>query len=255
MSHDGPAETEEEPDRPQAGRSPKSPSPKVPISMKHPRALALAAVAVALAAPGSAFAGSAVGDAVGETSLGTVAKTLNTLAGRTDSSCIANTTTSKPFSPWRDPAEYVEAPGGSFESGVANAWDLAGGVSFANENEPWRVSGRASDSRSVVLGSGGSITSAPLCAGIAYPTLRFFARSPKGSALALVTARYTGPDGLLAALPLGVVTAGSSWAPTSVSLTASGLPLVTGANLSIRIAPVLGSLQVDDVYVDPIRRS
>lgn len=223
--------------------------------MKHPRALAFVAAAVALATPTAAHAGSAIGDTLGEASLGTIAKALNTAAGRTDASCVQADATSKPFTAWNDRADYVPAPGGSFEPGVAASWAFSGPVAYNGDNEPWRVSGNSADSRSVVLGSNGSITSAPLCAGIAYPTLRFFARSPKGSSLALVTARYTGPDGLLAALPLGVVSAGSSWAPTSVSLTASGLPLVTGANLSIRIAPILGTLQVDDVYVDPLRRS
>ena len=223
--------------------------------MKHSRALAPVVAAVALAAPGTANAGSALGDTFGDATLGTAVKALTTIAGQTDNSCIRVADTSKAFSLWNDRADYVAMPGGSFEANAGNAWAASGSVSYSADNEPWRVSGRSSDARSVVLGTNGSITSGTLCAGIAYPTLRFFARAPKGSALALVTARYTGSDGLLAALPLGVVNVGSQWAPTSVALTASGLPLATGNNLSIRIAPLLGTVQVDDVYVDPARRS
>lgn len=225
--------------------------------MKYsPRAAAsiAATAAVVLLAPASSFAASALTQSAGETTLGTVSKALNTLAGRTDGSCIASTDAFKAFAPWGDRANYVEAPGGSFEPTAASAWTMTGPVAYANENEPWRVSGRSDDSRSVVLAPGSSITSVTMCAGFEYPTLRFFARAPKGSALGLVTLRYTGPDGILAALPLGVVTVGSTWKPTSVSLTASGLPLLTGKTLSIRIAPIAGTMQVDDVYVDPFRR-
>jgi hypothetical protein len=222
-----------------------------------PRAAAsiAATAAVVLLAPASSFAASALTQSAGETTLGTVSKALNTLAGRTDGSCIASTDAFQAFAPWGDRANYVEAPGGSFEANAPSSWTTTGSVSFANENEPWRVSGRVSDARSVVLASGASITSPTMCAGLAYPTLRFFARAPRGSALGLVTARYTGPDGLLAALPLGLVNVRSSWQPTNISLTGSGVPLLTGTTLSVRISPIAGTMQVDDVYIDPARRS
>lgn len=226
--------------------------------MKHsPRAAAsiAATAAIALLASASSSAATAVGQSVGETTFGSVTKTLTTLTGRGDASCIAPTEAFKAFAQWGDQANYVEAPGGSFEPGASSPWVTTGSVSFSSDNEPWRVSGRASDGRSVVLASGASITSPTMCAGLAYPTLRFFARAPKGSAVGLVTARYTGPDGLLAALPLGLVNIGSSWQPTSISLTGSGIPLITGTTLSVRIAPIAGTMQVDDVYIDPARRS
>ncbi|MEH3054376.1 MAG: hypothetical protein PGN13_10280 [Patulibacter minatonensis] len=221
--------------------------------MKHTRAVwSLAAAALALAAPSAANAGiGAVGDTFGEATLGSLAK----VARGAETSCLTPGATSNPFTRWNDRADYVEAPGGSFEPGAANQWATSGSVTTASENEPWRVSGRPADRSSVVLGGNGSITSAPLCAGIEYPTLRFFAKAPRGYGLALVTARYTGPDGLLAAIPVGTISVGSNWAPSTVALTGSGIPLITGTYLSIRIAPVLGSVQVDDVYVDPFRRS
>lgn len=211
---------------------------------------------LAMSAPASAPAASALSQSASEATFGSFAKALSTVTGRGDASCVASTTITHPFAQWGDTANYVEAPGGSFESDAAHPWSTAGPVSFANDNEPWRVSGRATDGRSVVVAPGGSVTSTPMCAGLAYPTIRFFVRAPKGgAALALVTARYTGPDGLLAALPLGIVRAGSSWQPGRATLTGSGVPLFTGTTLSIRIAPIAGTVQVDDVYVDPFRRS
>lgn len=234
-----------------------SPLPQGPTVKHSPRAAAsIAATAVvALLAPASSSAASAVGTSVGETTFGSLSKTLSTLSGRGDASCIASTDALKAFAPWGDQADYVEAPGGSFEPGAATPWSTSGSVGFSSENEPWRVSGRSTDGRSVVLATGASVTSPTMCAGLAYPTLRFFARAPKGSALGLVTARYTGPDGLLAALPLGLVKIGSSWQPTSISLTGSGIPLITGTTLSVRISPISGTMQLDDVYIDPARRS
>ncbi len=237
--------------------SPIVPTIKVPVLMKTSRvATSLAAsVALVLAAPAVAPAASAVTQSVGETTLGSFAKALNTLSGRGDASCVASTQVSNPFAQWGDKANYVEAPGGSFEPGSTHPWTSAGSTSFASDNEPWRVSGRSGDGRSVMLAPGSSVTSVPMCAGLAYPTIRFFARAAKGtSATALVTARYTGPDGLLAALPLGIVSVGSAWQPGNATLTGSGVPVFTGTTLSIRIAPLTGSIQVDDVYVDPFRR-
>ncbi|MBO9532551.1 MAG: hypothetical protein J7513_06230 [Solirubrobacteraceae bacterium] len=211
--------------------------------------LAPAVAAAALFVPSTAHAG-ALADTLAEATFGSLAK-----LGRADNSCIAPGTVSKAFSQWNDRADYVEAPGGSFEPG-ALGWDFSGSVSYASENEPFKVSGRRTDARSIVVGGGGSITSAAMCAGLQYPTLRFFAKSAgRGNASALITARYTGADGLLAAFPVGIVSAGSSWAPSTVSLTGSGIPLFTGKRLSFRIAPLYGSLQVDDVYVDPFRRT
>lgn len=226
--------------------------------LKTPRVAAsiTATLALALAVPAAAPAASALSQSAGEATLGSFVKALNTASGRGDASCVASTQITHPFAQWGDSANYVEAPGGSFESAEAHPWSTAGAVSFAKENEPWRVSGRASDARSVVLAPGSSVTSTPMCAGLAYPTIRFFVRAPKGGlAAALVTARYTGPDGLLAALPLGVVSAGTAWQPGKATLTGSGIPLLTGTTLSIRIAPLVGTVQVDDVYVDPFRRS
>jgi hypothetical protein len=52
-------------------------------------------------------------------------------------------------------------------------------------------------------------------------------------------------------LPAGVAT-GGAWAPTLPMLTGSGL---VGSKLSIRVTNIgIGTMRVDDVYIDPYRR-
>jgi hypothetical protein len=171
-----------------------------------------------------------------------------------DASCAAQPTT-KPFSAWADRADYVPAPSGDFEDGLTD-WTPTGNVTVADDNEPWQVSGNTDDTTAVTLAPGASIASNSFCGGAAYPTVRLFAKATSGTnATALVTIRYTGRDGLLGALPLGIITAHSTWQPTATSLTASGIPLITGTRLGLTITALSGTLTLDDIYVDPLRRS
>lgn len=184
----------------------------------------------------------------------TTVKNISALvAPQYDPACAAPLT-SKPFARWRDNADYVPAPNGGFESGL-DTWQAFGRVAITNENNSFFISGRATDAKSVTLGDGASIASASFCGGLAYPTVRMMTRSATGKpAKATVTIRYTGRDGLVGALPLGTVTAGAAWAPSEITLTASGLPLLTGTKLGVTITSTSGSIVIDDVYVDPYRR-
>jgi hypothetical protein len=224
-----------------------------------------------LAAAAPANAG--IVQSLGETLTGTVAKQTNAstsilgpdlqttaanlvsaLKPVADPSCAA-ASVSKPFLPWKDSANYVLAPGGSFEAGLAG-WTTDGTASITSDNEPWNVSGNRGDASSVTLARGTTITSGGFCGGAEYPTVRLFARAATGTlATAAVTIRFTGRDGLLYALPLGVITAGKSWQPTPSTLTLSGLPLLTGTRLGVSFTSITGSIALDDVYVDPFRRN
>lgn len=237
-----------------------------------PAVLALGALASA-ATPAQAGPLSVPAKSLGETLTGILAKQadpstsllgkdLKTTVGNVraainpaiDPSCAA-APVSKPFKPWLDAADYVTAPGGSFESGLTG-WTKTGTVTVARDQEPWRVSGNKADASSVVLAPGSTLTSASFCGGLQYPTVRLFARSTAGSvAAASVAIKFTGRDGILYSLPLGLITAGREWAPTGATLTLSGLPLLTGTRLGLTITPLAGSLALDDIYVDPYRRS
>ena len=162
---------------------------------------------------------------------------------------------SKPFMPWLDPANYVLAPGGDAET--AGSWTLRGGAAVVAGNEPFQV-GASGDQASLRLPSGSSAATAPMCIGLAHPTVRFFAKRETGSPLDLlrVEALFTDAAGYDHSLPIGIVLGLGRWAPTT--------PLVLGVNtlaligdplqVSFRFAPLNGSRwSIDDVYVDPYR--
>src|SRR5262249_3933675 len=97
-----------------------------------------------------------------------------------------------------------------------------------------------------------------VCATLLHPDLRLFARntgSPLGVLRVDVVAQ--GPLGTLT-LPVGVVVAGQSWAPTlPLPFLANALALLARdgtVNVAFRFTSMLGgSFQIDDVYVDPYR--
>jgi hypothetical protein len=159
--------------------------------------------------------------------------------------------TSKPFARWLDPFDYSLVPGGTFESG-APAWELTG-ASVVAGNESYNVSGAGL--RSLSLPKGASAKSPAFCGGIGTPTIRFFAKGGGLLGLLSVTVNYVDTAGVLRSQALGIVTPSGGWQPTLPLATASGLPLLTGSELSISMTAVGGSFTVDDVYVDPWMRN
>jgi hypothetical protein len=105
-----------------------------------------------------------------------------------------------------------------------------------------------------------------MCVGLEHPTLRFFARrsgSATSSALSSlrVDVRFEDAAGDVATLTIGVVPASlhAAWGPTlPMPVVANLLPLLPGERtpVAFRFTPQgPGSWLVDDVYVDPYRRS
>jgi hypothetical protein len=172
--------------------------------------------------------------------------------------CEAQSLTN-PFTPWLDYMHYQEAPDGGFESG-ANGWDLSGNAVTVAGNESHYVRSE-DDSRSLALPPGSSATSPTVCVGLEHPTLRFFSKKVSGSNLlsAMSVEVITETQlGLTLALPIGVVTPTSGWQPTlPMPVVANLLPLLPGEHTPVRFrfTPVLGSWQIDDVFVDPRRNS
>lgn len=157
----------------------------------------------------------------------------------------------QPFVPWLDPANYVLVKNGSLES--SSGWTLANGAKLVSGNEPWKVN-TSTDSRSLVLPSGSSATSPPLCITLLHPTLRFFATNSGSSTAVLKVEAVTSVAGLKATMPIGLLTAGS-WQPTPpLPFLTNLLAPVTGT-VQFRFTPVgSGSgFRIDDVYVDPYK--
>jgi hypothetical protein len=163
-----------------------------------------------------------------------------------------------PFLPFLDPLPYTLLPGGDFESGAAG-WRLSGGARITDGNEPWDVSGPGS--RSLLLPSGSSATSPPMCMGLVLPVVRFFSTGGALLSSLQVDAVYTDASGRQRAvtlLPAGLPS--KSWAPSLPLLQLGGA--VNGLTLngltteiSLRFTPRglfgSGTWRIDDVYVDP----
>jgi hypothetical protein len=155
------------------------------------------------------------------------------------------------FLPWLDPAWYTQAPNGGFEAG-SSGWTLERGAAVVDGNEPWLVGG-SGDARSLALPPGGSATTAPMCIGVEHPTLRFFARSTGDPTSTLTVSVVLGD----LSLPVGVVTAGSEWAPTPVvPVVVNLLSLLGDQQVAFRFtaADGRGEWTIDDVYVDPYKK-
>ena len=167
---------------------------------------------------------------------------------------------SKPFANWLDFMNYVPVPGGSFERGDA-AWTLSGGAKVVSGNESFYVRS-SKDARSLLIPRGATVTSRSVCVGLAEPTLRFFAKQNGGllgtaTANLAVSVEFETQTGLIMTAPIGAAAVSSGWAPTlPMAATANLLPLLPNDTTAVRFkfAAVSGDWQIDDVYVDPMRR-
>lgn len=154
--------------------------------------------------------------------------------------------TSQPFARWLDFSYYALVPGGSFEAG-GPSWSLEG-ASVVAGNESFDASGPGV--RSLSVPSGASATSPSFCGGLDRPSVRLFAKGGGLLGLLNVTVLYT-DGGVLRSQPLGLVTASGAWRPSLPLLTLSGLPVLTGKELAVRVTAIGGSFTIDDVFVDP----
>jgi hypothetical protein len=152
----------------------------------------------------------------------------------------------QPFLKWSDQNSYVLTTGGSFEPGSA-PWSLSGGAKVATGNAPNPI-GSSSDSYSLLLPPGSSVTSACVTAPKIVGIVRFFARNSGtvGTQLkveVLVKGRV---------YQAGLVTPGSSWQPTPMFR--SDAPEYKGAvTYQVRLSATGsgGAVNLDDVYFDP----
>jgi hypothetical protein len=146
----------------------------------------------------------------------------------------------------------VPAPDGTLEGG-AEDWTLAGGAAVVDGNQPYLAG-----ERSLALPAGSSATTAPMCVGVEHPTLRLFARNAGSPDSALgVSVVFRGLLGGRQALPVGVVSARSEWAPTPVMpIVVNLLSLLRDQQVSFRFTPLddRGEWTIDDVYVDPYKK-
>jgi hypothetical protein len=160
----------------------------------------------------------------------------------------------QPFARWLDNSHYKLVAGGAFEDGTAG-WTLTGGARVVDGNASQKVNG-ASDSRSLSLPAGSSATTPPVCVGLDEPTLRYFAKSTSLLRTLTVSVQVQLELGVWVTLPIGV-DLGGAWHPSLPTLVVANLlplfpPDMTAVRFTFR--PLLGSFNVDDVFVDPRAR-
>ena len=122
-----------------------------PYASRKAKLIAAAAAAVALAVPAGASAADQPQAASGCT--------------------ISDQPFTQPFTPWGDGADYVPAPGGTFEQGIGDA-TVTGDASAVPAVDP--LTGTAGTA--IQLNPGASLTTAPMCVDRTYSTYRFFAQ-------------------------------------------------------------------------------
>lgn len=165
----------------------------------------------------------------------------------------------KVFSPWGDQRNYVLAPDGGFEAG-GSGWQLNRGAAVVEGNESHYLND-AGDTKSLSLPAGSSAVSPAVCMSIDTPSFRLVARnSGDPSSQLRVEASYK-LLGLIRTRTAGTLRAGSDWAPTQSVSTVLTLSTIVGtlipSAIEIRFTPLdaKGRWQVDDLYIDPFRRS
>lgn len=165
----------------------------------------------------------------------------------------------KVFSPWGDQRNYVLAPDGGFEAG-GSGWQLNRGAAVVEGNESYYLND-AADSKSLSLPAGSSAASPAVCMSIDTPSFRLVARNTGDPSSQLrVEASYK-LLGLIRTKTAGTLRADSAWAPTQSVSTVLTLSTIVGtlipSAIEIRFTPLdsKGQWQVDDVYIDPFRRS
>jgi hypothetical protein len=162
---------------------------------------------------------------------------------------------SQPFAGFGDQHQYKLVQGASFE-GSMTGWTLSGGAKVVSGNETWKVGG-STHAKSLVLPAGSSAITPASCVGLQEPTLRFFAKKNSGLLSTLAVSVYVKTSlGLVVPVPVGVVLGNGQWKATpQMLIVANLLPLLPGDRtpVAFQFTPLLGSWQIDDVYVDPFR--
>lgn len=172
-----------------------------------------------------------------------------------DSQAVAN-----PFTPWGDAGDYVFAPNGGLESGLAG-WTTTGAAAVVRGNEPFLVHA-ASDRSALSLPAGATATTPALCVGFLYPYSRLFVNGPGGATLK-VELLFVDPKGGAQAVPVGLVAGSGAWLPSKRLATVgmliaplSALSITTGladrySAVAFRFTAQGGTWLLDDLYVDP----
>lgn len=158
-------------------------------------------------------------------------------------------TASQPFSQFGDYRSYTFGSNGGLESG-STGWTLGGGE-IVSGNESFFVHSPA-DRHSLLLSPGDAALSPKLCMGTTSTVTRFFVRSDNGGRVRVQVVLRNLLGGVLGVLQVSDLSAGSSWSPGPAVLNLDSLlGLVGVSSIQLKFTELSGTVQVDDIYVDP----
>ncbi len=167
-----------------------------------------------------------------------------------------NVPTSAVFEDWGDISAYVAVPGGAFEDALI--WSLEGTPVLVEERHPFEI-GDAGET-AVKLQSGDAIVSPKICVDHNYPHLRFVTRAHEGDAKLKLDVLWTDANGTRKTTRLEDHDGNAyrAWGLSRMVSLDKLLPKGEDAR-DIRLRFVVegktGTWLIDDVYVDPFKRS
>jgi hypothetical protein len=165
--------------------------------------------------------------------------------------------TVEPFVPWGDSGDYFLGPAADFE-GSLTGWTAKGGAKIVSGNESYYVNS-ASDSHSLSMPKGSSVTSPSICVTLSTPDLRLFVKnSGSGSATLQINMTYTSNQGKASTVTVAQIAMAknSSWTLSAPVLFLANIQSILSSNNQTWVTFQFvsnGSLQIDDFYVDPIK--
>jgi hypothetical protein len=158
--------------------------------------------------------------------------------------------TSQPFAQFGDSRNYTFGTNGGLESG-ASGWSIAGGGRVVAGNESYFVHSR-SDRSSLQLPAGASAATPGLCQETSSSFVRFFLRSPDGGSVRVQVVARNLLGQIVGVLDIARVSPGASWQPGPAVLNLQSLLALLGiSSIQLKFVTLSGTVQVDDVYVDP----
>jgi hypothetical protein len=167
--------------------------------------------------------------------------------------------TSEPFTPWADPGDYFLGPAADFE-GSLTGWTAKGGAKIVSGNETYYVNS-PTDSHSLLLPKGGSVTSPSICVTLDTPDLRMFVENTTTAAATLqINMTYTNNLGKASTATIAKLSVpkNSAWAPTVPVFFLANIQSILSSNNQTWVTFTFvsnGALQIDDFYVDPIKHA
>ncbi len=160
----------------------------------------------------------AVAAALALTATPALAGTTTTPTVSTAAGCTQPTTQAFLFA--NDKKDYVLAPGGNVEGSLAG-WSLTGGAAAVTGSAP-AVTAASAGTKSLLIPSGGSVTSAPMCVAAHSPFFRFQARNTGTPGALKVEVLYLAGPKFTGEREAGTVTAGATLGADEPDLALAG---------------------------------